>query len=1001
MSAENYNEILEKVCKKLDKIDSASNVDVSAIKNSVESIENLLTDSQSKLNFQDIRNKLEKISLQVDTCNDSLLKDVYNDLNSLKGTITDVSKNLENLQNIQNLSLTSAEFEEFQKQQLDLALKTNENIYNELKIIKEKSSEISSPVNIKTLETQIDNLHATMKDYIEQIVNKIELVPGVEEIGSVVSDLNSVQQKSIKQTNVILKEIEVRLAQLKTSFENKDLDNQISKISEIYDSLGMINDWIEKVGYINQSIDNVYSRLGENIDFDDVADKIDIIYENITALNNWTVKIDSFDGSFSGIQSKLVNIESLIQDTKNISNTINLIKNRVDEQKSNNIDCDFEDLSNKMDIVYENLSALNQWANKIDIVSDKVNSNSELINDTSEKMGEVSLEINNITGHVEDVSEQIKDVSENINTVSQNINNISENINTVYDHISEVSENISDVSVHISSVSGHIDEVSENVGKVCGNLGDFSEHISEVSEKIDNVSEQVSNVNDLLETESVFNKLDVIYENISLLNQWVGKIDELTNKSEQLDQKHTQTKEQLSFRMDEISETIEQALKISEDIPDMKDKLIKLSDELHKITSTTKTDADSYIYTLLDIESDFLKLNKIVDDSTKITSNDINSLKERFEELNDDISSISIRTNKLILSADDANKEFKTHLEAFKNTINELDIKRQEFNPELKFALLGEKINGITDLLQDTANASKNLNNAFLYLADWIDATGSLLNNMNADVSFMRNNNDYSIALKIIQNDVSSLSEKIENLSNSYSEYISNDIPVLKEAVSYLITKSDEIFEIIPKDNLESIDSLNTELASVRENTASAVNEVSSIKENISKLSDKMNEIELSVSNLKTDDISEIKSSLTGIMVQLNTALTPDIDSLNDRIDKLCEEQNHKMSELETLLNEKVTLQEEKINSLENKLDSLTSKFEKLSGVLCETDYDEEIKSILNYVVTQLSAINDNIANQQSFGKTIKSLDEKVSKLEEKVSGFDGNINKIVSYIDE
>ena len=32
------------------------------------------------------------------------------------------------MQNVQNLALTSAEFEEFQKQQLDLALKTNENI---------------------------------------------------------------------------------------------------------------------------------------------------------------------------------------------------------------------------------------------------------------------------------------------------------------------------------------------------------------------------------------------------------------------------------------------------------------------------------------------------------------------------------------------------------------------------------------------------------------------------------------------------------------------------------------------------------------------------------------------------------------------------------------------------------------------------------------------------------------------------------------------------------
>lgn len=866
MSAENYDEILEKVCKKLDNIESVKNDDVSDIKNSIESIEGLLTDSQSKLNFQEIKNKLEKISLQVDTCNDSLLKDVYNDLNLLKGTISDVSQNLVSMQNMQNLSLTSAEFEEFQKQQLDLALKTNENIYNELKVIKENSQEIASPNNIKNLGNQLENLHTTMKDYIEQIITKIELVPGVEEIGSVVSDLNSIQQKSIKQTNVILKEISVKLAQLKTTFENKDLDNQIAKISEIYDSLGMINAWIEKVGYINQSIDNVYSRLGENIDFDDVADKVDIIYENITALNNWTMKIDNFDGSLADIQSKLSNMDAYVQGAKNISDAINLIKNRVEQQKTDNGECDFEDLANKMDIVYENLSAINQWANKID-----------------------------------------------------------------------------------------------------------------------NVSEKFNDVNELIENESVFNKLDVIYENISLLNEWVVKIDELNQKSEQLDIKHTQTNKQLNFRMDEISETIERALKNSEDIPDIKDKLISLSDELHTITSTTKSDTDSYIYSLLDIEADFLKLNKIVDDSAKLTSNDINSLKERFEELNDDISSISIRTNKLILSADDANKEFKTYLEAFKNTINELDVQRQEFNPELKFALLGEKVNKITELLQDTTNISKNLNNAFLYLAEWVDATGAMLNDMHSDLSFIKNNNDSSIGLKIIQNDVSSLLEKLENFSTSYSDYISNDIPVLKDAVSYIITKLDDI---------DSINALNTEVISVKDGSTSASNEISLIKESVSNLTDKINEIENSISGLKTDDISEIKSSLTGIMVQLNTALTPDIDSLNDRIDKLCEEQNGKMSELETLLNEKVILQQDKINSLENKIEALNSKFDKLSSVICETDNDEEVKSILNYVVTQLSTINENIANQQSFGKTIKSIDDKVSS-------FDVNINKIVSYIDE
>ncbi len=801
MAAENnYEEILEEVCEKLNNIDSVKELDVLDIKNSVESIENLITDTQAKLNFEEIKGKLENIAMQVDSCNDALLKDLYTDINTLKESASSVSQHLENLQNVQNLALTSAEFEEYQKQQLDLALKTNENIFNELNAIKENSKGESYSENIKHLETQLINLHQTLTSYIEQISSKIENIPNLEDIGSIMTDLNSVQQKNIRQTNVLIKELQVRLSKFHSDFENKDFENQIAKISEIYDSLGIINAWIEKVGYINQSIENVYSRLGENIDFDDVAEKIDIIYESISALNNWTMKIDNVDSSMSDIQSKIASLSSFAEDTKNITNTLNTIKNRIDSSLSE--DLDFEDLTNKMDIVYENLTAINEWANKVDNISDKV-----------------------------------------------------------------------------------------------------------------------SNINNAFEDDLMSSKIDLIYENIGLLNEWVSKIDGFAQKSEELDTKYTQTNDNLNSKIDEITQTLSKASEIIDDVPNLKDKLEDLSGELHKITSTTKNDTESYIYTLLDIESDFLKLHKFLDDKTKVTSDDINSLKEKFAELNNDISSISIRTNKLILSADDANKQFKSYLDSFKDTIQELDNQRKEFNPELKFALLGEKVNEMVRLLHSSANATKNLNNAFIYLAEWIDATGSALNNMQNDISDIKNKNE----------------------------------------------------------NEKSLEFLNNE---------------SEIKEDVTKLIKKFDELEESFVNYKTDDVSEIKSLLTGIIVQLNTALTPDIDSLNERIDKLSEESSNKLTELETLMQEKINQQSKQINTLEERIETLSSKFDKLIEAMSEDSKNYEIKDILNYIATQIATTNETLANQQDNNKVLNTVAEKLSS-------FDENINKVVSYIEE
>ena len=779
----NYEEILEDICSKLDNIDTVKELDVLDIKNSVEEIENLITDTQAKLNFEEIKEKLEAIALQVDNCNDALLKDLYNDINALKDTTNSVSQHLENLQNVQNLALTSAEFEEFQKQQLDLALKTNENISTELAAIKAGAgTEV-----ITNLETQLENLHINLTNYIEQIVEKFENVPSLENIGSVVSDLNSVQSKSIKQTNTLIKELHAKFATLEEENKNKDFENQIAKISEIYDSLSIIRAWIDKVGYINQSIENVYARLGESIDFDELSEKVDIIYENILALNSWTMKIDNVGVSVSEIQNKLAPLSSFMADAKNITNSIQAIKERVDASLTDEVD--LEELSNKMDIVYDNLSAINEWASKVDTISEKV-----------------------------------------------------------------------------------------------------------------------STINEAFEDEMVASKVDLIYENISLLNEWVSKIDGLET-----------TNDNLHNKVDEITDTLSKASEIINDVPNLKDRLEELSTELHTITSTTKNDTESYIYTLLDIESDFLKLHKFVDDKTQITTNDINALKEHFTELNDDISSISIRTNKLILAASDANKEFKTYLDSFKSTIHALDVQRQQFNPELKFTFLSEKINEISKLLHNSINASRNLNNAFLYLAEWIDASGTILNSMQADITSVKEN--------------------------------SNTNELLNEAKQ-------------------------------------------EIKTEITSIVEKLDNMQESIANNNSSDIAEIKSMLSGVMVQLNNTLTPvDVDSLSNKIDNLIEANGQKLTELEELMQEKINQQSKQILSLEEKVEALNTKFDKLISTLAEDQKQFEIKDALQFIAEQIVKTNEAIAQNQTV--------DAVKEVSEKLASFDTNINKIVSYIEE
>lgn len=782
----NYNEILEEITDKLNSFDSIKEIDMLEIKNSVESIESLITDTQAKLNFSDIKEKLETISLQVDNCNEALLKDLFNDINELKEKSADLNTHLENIQNVQNLSLTSAEFEEFQKQQLDLALKTNENIFNELNVIKENALAGSSNDNLKNLESQLATIHSSLTEYIEKMMEKVEVVPSIDDIGSVITDVQSVNLKSIKQTNTLLKTIESNFS----GFKNKEFSEQIAKISEIYDSLNIIHAWIEKVGLLNKSIENVYARLGSNIDFDDVAEKIDVVFENISELNNWTRKIDSVDENMIDVQGKIASLSSCLEDTKNISNAIVNIKSKLDATLSEDLDLD--DLSTKMDIVYENLTAINEWAIKVDTITEKVS----------------SLE---------------------------------------------------------------------------------------------------TSMNSIVEEEMITSKIDLIYDNIGLLNEWVQRIDGVAQKSEELDTKLSKTNDDLNIKLDEITQTLSNAGKIIADVPDIKDRLDELSKELNLITRTTKNETESYIYTLLDIESDFLKLHKFLDDKTEQTSQDINSLKEKFEELNDDISSISKRTNKLILSADDANKEFKTYLEMFRKTINELDNQKQDFNPKAKFELIGRKLSNINALIQNSLTANNNLNTAFIYLAEWVDATGAILNTMQSDLASVKAQTD----------------------------------------------------DNTPKET------------------------IASIKEEISFTLSKINDIEESFANYKNNDVSEIKSLISGIVIQLDTTLT-------QKFEQLAAVNNEKISAIETKLKETIEVQARHILTLENKITELNEKLDKLTENLPGGN-NNELKDILNYIATQITASNESLTKQQSINNTIA----------QQMVSFDENINKLVSYIEE
>ena len=148
------------------------------------------------------------------------------------------------------------------------------------------------------------------------------------------------------------------------------------------------------------------------------------------------------------------------------------------------------------------------------------------------------------------------------------------------------------------------------------------------------------------------------------------------------------------------------------------------------------------------------------------------------------------------------------------------------------------------------------------------------------------------------------------------------------------------------------------------------------------------------IANNNSNDIAEIKSMLSGVMVQLNNTITPvDVDSLTTKIDNLIELNNNKLTELETLMQEKINQQSKQILSLEEKVEALDAKFDKLITTLAEDQKQFEIKDALQFIAEQIVKTNEAIAQNQTV--------DAVKEVSEKLASFDTNINKIVSYIEE
>ena len=409
-----------------------------------------------------------------------------------------------------------------------------------------------------------------------------------------------------------------------------------------------------------------------------------------------------------------------------------------------------------------------------------------------------------------------KNLNQNLTEISDSNQDVSQMISSLHDKI--------DVMVADSSfdeLNYRLDEVSETEDKV-------SEMISALNEKVDiiamdtsdfDIIDEISDIKDLIfEQRKYFESAsdEKAVEIDKYLKDVLTKLENVDLEKSSEDIKDSIMNALVSL-VDQISfvEETEEIKDFVEEKTDIINKnLIAVQNQLKQIASSG--DDFDYSYTLQDVESDIAKLRlaithlsgndyeslsgdikKIVTSveglENSLTQDQIVDLKNDIEKLNEDILSISSRTNKLLLSSDESYKALNDGLNNFGELVKNLDDRINYIANTRATERLERKIDNIQSMSTESLNTDKVFHQVMMYLGEWIDSSTESISNITEKTSEITNIKEEINELKSLVPEKVELLNELENKFEQQETRIDRLEMKLDKVLSTLEEKDDMV----------------------------------------------------------------------------------------------------------------------------------------------------------------------------------------------------------------
>ncbi len=740
-------ENIESIIDKIDTITTEINNNKEEIKSDIKEVikENIVFVDKGleylTMTLNDIKSQQLENSENISNIISNKLTDIKQEIELLNTDVTDIYQNKTDsiIKEFEPLKSAILDFTSFDFNEIITELKNQVEV-SYLNLLQELNKNL-----IENHDTYI-NIENTYKDVVARCVSLQECIDdfsknNLELINSTIAGLDLNVRSYLEKGDKFLTEWKNYAANLdkKLSENNKELEHSLLNVLE---ELQKTID--EKVKAGSSELKDFLAVMLNNEDLTitlenlnvELANQIEEFKTNIENKNN------NIQSSISNIEknvtSKLTEIQLDINANKpdedeQLTKFANLIKTALHDLQQS-FDTKFNDIENASH--FQKLTdSLKELHSKIDIIA---------LNDDI------------------DIKDEISEISEAINKTSENSHKISEMLEGLHNKVDILALNDdTEIKEDITEISEKLDKTSETDHKISEMLEALHSKIdilamtddSDLRDEITDVKDLIYEQRKVLEAIDKDKKAQEIDNYLQNLQNEINKIDLEKNTQEIKDAVMSSiltVSDQITFveETEEIKDFVEAKTNvINETLQDVKKQLKKIA------SSNSDSDMDLYTYTLQDVESDIAKLrltlNEISSSNTAdevgVISSNINRIAKSIEDLrstfateqnddskgdfgklNEDILSISARTNKLLLNSDESYRIICDSMDEFNRKTDylqeQLDIINSK-NLETQLVNIDKKVNA-------TMSSSKVLENVMMYLGEWMDGTTDIVNSI-------------------------------------------------------------------------------------------------------------------------------------------------------------------------------------------------------------------------------------------------------------------------------